>query len=503
MRTAVVLRMRYSAGLVVAYGVGAAELFLIVVLLGRSSAPGAQSLVTLRNAVTLTVLLLISLAIANLCTTKFVWPALRWYSRGEEPTDVQRREVLDMATRQTLVHVGLWVACGAIFIAMNLGGDGRNIALIALAVVFGGAAMSCLGYLVTEATLRPVIAAAMTTTPPQRRALGVTQRLVITWLLCTAIPVTAIVAIIVDRYLHWVVRADTPINAPILILAVTAIIAGLWGTVLVARSVSEPVRQVGRAMGEVERGRTDVSVGVHDLSEIGRLQMGFNSMVAGIAERERLRDLFNRHVGHHVASRAMERDESLGGDVRQVAVLFIDLTGSTAFADTHPPTEVAALLNDFFRIVVTAVDNHQGLINKFNGDAALAIFGAPVANPDPAGAALATARELRSALRSLESVDFGIGVSYGSVFAGDIGAEHRYEYTVIGDPVNEAARLTELAKARPGRILAAHQAVMMADRSEAEHWKRRGRTILRGRRSRTVLAEPVEAAASSARLLGR
>lgn len=490
-RKALWLRVRYSAGLLSAYGIGGVELFSIVVLLGRSGDPGAESLVTGRNALTVTLLLAMSLAVAYVFTTKYVVPALQWYSCGQEPTPAQQHAALAITTRQTRVHVTMWVASGGVFLVMNVPAGGRNIALIALAVVFGGAAMLCMGNLVTQAVLRPVIAAAMTAAPPQRPAPGVMQRLVVTWALCTAIPVTAIIAIIIDRYTTWVVRPDTPIEVPILILGGTAIIAGLRGTVLVSRSVSDPVREVGMAMAEVERGRTDVGVSVHDSSEIGRLQVGFNRMVAEIAERERLRDLFGRHVGHHVASRAIEQEDMLGGDVRQVAVLFIDLAGSTAFAATRPPIEVAALLNDFFRIVVTAVYDHHGWINKFTGDAALAIFGAPEEIDDPAGAALAAARSLRSALRSLESVDFGIGVSYGSVFAGNIGAEERYEYTVIGDPVNEAARLTERAKDRAGRILAAQQAVATASDEEAAHWKSRGRTRLRGRTTRTVYAEPV------------
>ncbi len=491
-RKAFLLRVRYSAGLIGAYGIGAAELFVVVVLLGRSSDPDAQSLVTGRNALTVTVLLALSLAVAYIFTTRFVVPSLQWFARDEKPTATQQHAALAITTRQTLVHVAMWIASGAVFLLVNIRSGGTNVALITIAVIFGGAAMLCMGYLVTEAILRPITAAAMIATPPQRRAPGVMQRLVITWALCTAIPVSGIVAIILDQYAQWVIRPDTPIEAPILILGVTAIGAGLRGTVLVSRSVSDPVREVGIAMGEVARGRTDVTVGVHDSSEIGRLQVGFNSMVAEVAERERLRDLFGRHVGHDVVSRAVDQEEMLGGDVQLVAVLFIDLAGSTAFAATRPPTEVAALLNDFFRIVVTAVDNHQGLINKFTGDAALAIFGAPLAIDDPAGAALATARELRSALRSLQAVDFGIGVSYGSVFAGNIGAEHRYEYTVIGDPVNEAARLTERAKDRVGRILAAAQVVSTASADEAAHWKTRGGTKLRGRRARTVFAEPID-----------
>ena len=493
-RKALFLRVRYSAGLISAYGIGAGLVFCVIVLLGRTNAFEQPRLVTKGNILVMIGLLAVSLAVANMCTTKFVLPALRWYAREEQPTPEQQRAALDITSRQTIVHLSLWVVSGLVVLVVNLDEGGRTVTIIGLAVLFGGAAMACLGYLVTEATLRPIIAAAMIASPPQRRAPGVMQRLVITWALCTAIPVTAIGAIVVDRHLKLVIRADTPIETPILILAFIAIAAGLYGTVLVSWSVSDPVREVGVAMGEVERGNTEVSVSVHDSSEIGRLQMGFNRMVTTIAERERLRDLFDRHVGHDVASRAIEQDERLGGDVATVAVLFIDLAGSTAFAATRPPTEVAELLNDFFHIVVTAVDQHGGFINKFGGDAALAIYGAPVPVDDPAGEALATARELRASLRSLKSVDFGIGVSYGSVFAGDIGAEHRYEYTVIGDPVNEAARLTELAKSRVGRILAAEQAVAAASADEAELWKRRGKITLRGRGARTVLAEPRERA---------
>ena len=207
-------------------------------------------------------------------------------------------------------------------------------------------------------------------------------------------------------------------------------------------------------MAQVEAGSIDTVVGVYEKSEIGLLQSGFNRMVTGIAERDRLRDLFGRHVGADVARRAIEEGTSLSGDVRDAAILFIDLVGSTTLAASRPPQEVAQVLNDFFHIVVSAVDDHRGLINKFQGDAALAIFGAPLASDGAASAALATARRLRDQLRRLPMVDFGIRrVSAGPVFAGNIGAENRYEYTVVGDAVNEAARLADFAKTLDQRIV--------------------------------------------------
>ena len=156
---------------------------------------------------------------------------------------------------------------------------------------------------------------------------------------------------------------------------------------------------------------------------------------------------------------------SLSGDVREAAILYIDLVGSTQLASSSPPQRVAEVLNDFFRIVVAAVDEREGLINKFEGDAALVVFGAPLHTDNAASSALATARELSNKLHELPMVDFGIGVSAGQVFAGNVGAENRYEYTVIGDPVNEAARLADLAKTSEGRVLCSAAAVDRADAS--------------------------------------
>jgi class 3 adenylate cyclase len=120
----------------------------------------------------------------------------------------------------------------------------------------------------------------------------------------------------------------------------------------------------------------------------------------------------------------------------------------------------------------------------------LAVFGAPLRTDDPASAALATARTLGVELRRLP-VDFGIGVSAGPVFAGNIGAENRYEYTVVGDAVNEAARLADLAKDYAGRVLCSGAAIKQAAESERGRWTAHGSEILRGRSVPTDISTPV------------
>jgi adenylate cyclase len=143
-------------------------------------------------------------------------------------------------------------------------------------------------------------------------------------------------------------------------------------------------------------------------------------------------------------------------------------------------------------VIVEEVDRHHGLLNKFEGDASLAVFGAPIELPCPEDEALAAARAISRRLRAeVSDVSAGIGVSAGQVVAGNVGAYERYEYTVIGDPVNEAARLSEEAKSRPERVLASGTAVDAAG-DERPHWTFDGEVVLRGRDEPTRLAIPVE-----------
>ena len=135
---------------------------------------------------------------------------------------------------------------------------------------------------------------------------------------------------------------------------------------------------------------------------------------------------------------------------------------------------------------------HEGLVNKFEGDAALCVFGAPVPQEDHAARALASARELRARIDALDGgLDAAIGVASGTAVAGYVGAEARFEYTVVGDPVNEAARLTELAKEHAERLLASGETVVAAGEPEAARWSLDGETVLRGRLCPTRLAIPV------------
>ncbi|MBV8786521.1 MAG: HAMP domain-containing protein [Mycobacterium sp.] len=416
-------------------------------------------------------------------------PTLGWYVAGDEPTPEQREAAMRLVGRQSAILLGAWGISGAAFSVMNLRGGPQVLLPILLGVLLGGPAAAGMGMLLSQHTLRPIMGAATRGSEPQLAVPGVFARLVLLWFSCSALPIGVIAILMVLRSYGWLIQKSTSLDVPILVVSLAAFLLGLPTMILTSRSISDPIGEVVDAMAQVEHGHMDAYVGAYERSQIGRLQTGFNEMVAGLAERDRLRDLFGRHVGADVAHRAIEQGATLSGEVVEAAVLFIDLVGSTQLAESRPPQEVAQVLNDFFRIVVEAVDENQGLINKFAGDAALAVFGAPLRNNEPASAALATARALATQLRRLP-VDFGIGVSAGRVFAGNIGAENRYEYTVIGDAVNEAARLADLAKTADRRILCSAAAIDRSEEDERAQWAECYSTVLRGRSEATHVSAP-------------
>ncbi|MBB3038260.1 adenylate/guanylate cyclase domain-containing protein [Hoyosella altamirensis] len=207
-------------------------------------------------------------------------------------------------------------------------------------------------------------------------------------------------------------------------------------------------------------------------------------------ENTQLQQLLAQHVGRDVAHQALVSGSGIGGETRFVAVLFVDLVGSTTAVSTMRPAEVVAMLNTFFELVIRVVERHGGFVNKFVGDEALVIFGAPAYRADATTSALTAARELVAELEAIPGIQVGIGVSAGTVLAGNIGSAERFEYTVIGDPVNEAARLTELAKKQPGSILASSYAVDFSGDGEQALWETGELVKLRGRNKLTRLAWP-------------
>lgn len=477
--------------LFLANAIGALVVFALLALVLPGTDLDDASKIRLFNGVLAAIYLLVALVLGLVIGLTYARPMVRWLKADRDPTEQEQLRALRAPLVVLGLEAALWIVAAALFGGLNVIFDGKLALRVAIAVLLGGVTTSAVSYLLSEYVLRPVAARALSIGPPSRAAApGVSVKLALSWALGTAAPVLGLVLIGIAALVDEDASAHD-LALTMLSLGAVALIVGLLATAIAIRSVSGPVRSVRNAVREVEQGELEVEVRVDDGSELGRLQAGVNRMVRGLREREELRDLFGRHVGEDVARAALDRGVELGGELRDVAVLFVDVVGSTTLASERPPEEVVELLNKFFGVVVEVVDEHGGWINKFEGDAALAIFGAPTPLDDRDTCILTAARVMGERLREeVAGLEAGIGVSAGEAVAGNIGATARFEYTVIGDPVNEAARLTEVAKEKPGRVVAAARLVEAASESERARWEVCGSVELRGRPEPTDIAVP-------------
>lgn len=458
----------------------------LVVVYARMTAPVDPDVPRLQNELAT---LALYVAILSVLVPIARWRSLRLFAgdlafidEGRAPTEDERLRLLSLPGRTVRWAARYWVVVAIVTAAGSSTGPepGRSAFLNAVAVVYIAVVLSGLAYLVTERELRPVLASAFGgEAPAEGQGIGPRMRLAVAWVLGASLPLAAIALTPLIRSPH----APFPLWAPVVFTAVSAIVVGSGLQREAARSVTDPIESVRTALARVEAGDLDVAVAVDDGGELGRLQAGVNRMVEGLRERQRIQDLFGRQVGEAVARRALADGAALGGEVRDVSALFVDVIGSTGLAQRLEPEQVVALLNRFFGTVVSTAAAEGGWVNKFAGDGALCIFGAPETMPDHRVRALRAARRMASDLALLAEeqpeLRAGIGVSSGPVVAGNVGDERRYEYTVIGAPVNEAARLTEAAKSDPGCVLASAAALEGAD-GEATAWEPAGAVPLRG-----------------------
>ncbi|RJO77044.1 adenylate/guanylate cyclase domain-containing protein [Nocardia panacis] len=417
--------------------------------------------------------------------------ALRWAKHPDGVPDEAEQIAASRLPRRLVLHEALlWLLGAAVLVPLYGVAEHALIPKLLLGNVFSALFVCTNSYLLMEFALRVITARVLEAAPAQRRrGIGVFGRALLVWLLGTGVPLTLLMTVAVWALVQDSVSTER-LAVCVLSLGGAMLVFGQLLTMQVVSATVAPIRGVRQALRRVEDGDLDVAVTVYDGTELGELQSGFNHMVDGLRERERLRELFGRHVGHEVAAAALAGDPTPGGVETEAAALFIDIVGSTTMAATRPAREIVAILNRFFGIVVDEVERFGGLLNKFEGDAALAVFGTPTALSDAPGAALACGRAIRDRLDS-SAPDFiaAIGVSSGPVVAGNVGARRRYEFTVIGDPVNEAARLCELAK-HDDLLLASASTVDAAMPTESARWQLGELVTLRGRILPTRLARP-------------
>ena len=222
-----------------------------------------------------------------------------------------------------------------------------------------------------------------------------------------------------------------------------------------ARRLTRPVQQLAEHTAVIARGDYATTITLDRTDELGRLADSFNRMSAGLAERDRVRDLLDKNVSPEVAAQLMRDGAALGGEEREVTILFADLRGFTTLSEQLPPRELLTLLNRYLDRMSAEIEQQGGIIDKYIGDAIMALFGAPVAQSDAPARALAAALAMQRALVAFNAelaaegrapLGIGIGINTARIVAGNIGSHRRLNYSVIGDGVNIAARIESLTR---------------------------------------------------------
>ncbi|OBK76875.1 adenylate/guanylate cyclase domain-containing protein [Mycobacterium sp. 1165178.9] len=223
-----------------------------------------------------------------------------------------------------------------------------------------------------------------------------------------------------------------------------------------------PIRDLAEGTERVALGRYSQRLPVVQDDDLGALAASFNRMQSGLAERQRLQSAFGTYVDPALAARLLQQgDDVFTGERREVTVMFVDIRDFTPFAEANSAEDTVARLNAVFEIVVPAVVDAGGHVNKFLGDGALAVFGAPneLANHADAAVAAAVLIQRLVAERFGGELRIGIGINTGKVIAGTIGGGSKLEFTLIGDTVNVAARVEELTKTTGDAILLTRRSV--------------------------------------------
>lgn len=225
------------------------------------------------------------------------------------------------------------------------------------------------------------------------------------------------------------------------------LVVSLIAVMLLARSFSRPIMRLAKVVSRIEQGDYQIKARVTSADEVGQLATSVNSMATGLAEKEKVRDLLGKVVSPQIAEELLSHPVELGGEEREVTILFADIRGFTSYCESLPPAEVLQELNKVLSVISNIVEDEQGVVDKYLGDAVMALFGAPIAGAKDADNAMAAALRIIAALESLNSALAAcVGVHTGTVVAGNLGSSNRLNYSVIGDSVNLAARLESLTR---------------------------------------------------------
>jgi adenylate cyclase len=424
-------------------------------------------------------------------------PLFEW-TRGRRDPEVARQAWNAAVTFPRRVVTGaIWWQIAfihipaPIFIVLLLHLPAYSVLVIAAGSVVTSIYAAILHFFYAEIALRPIVREIAEYLPAEfpEQEVSVPLR----WKLLGALPLINVITGVVVSGLSSESHSLKNLGVSVVVAVAVAFTLSLELTALVTRSVMTPLRDLLAVIPRVKEGDLSARVPVVSGDEMGTLARSFNDMVEGLEERERLREAFGSYVDPGVAERVLEEGTKLEGEEVEVTVLFVDIRNFTAFAENASARETVDYLNDFFGCVVPVLLEHGGHANKYVGDGVLGVFGAPERLPDHADRALAAAIQIDRAVeeRYGDALRIGIGVNSGPVSAGTVGGGGRLEFTVIGDPVNVAARVEAATRELEERILVTESTRALLSDDLRKQLEPRGALPVRGRTEPVNVYAPV------------
>lgn len=224
---------------------------------------------------------------------------------------------------------------------------------------------------------------------------------------------------------------------------------------LFSGTISWPIRELAAAAERISSGDFKIALKPRAKDEVGDLALAFNDMAKGLEERDRVKATFEKFHNKEIADKLLSGEVKLGGERKEAVIFFSDVRGFTAMSETMEPEQVVEMLNEYMTRMVSIIRAHHGIVDKYVGDAIMAIWGVPMGGENDATNAVMACLRMREELAQLNQLrlsrgqnelKIGMGLNMGPVIAGNIGSEDKMEYTVIGDSVNLASRMESLTK---------------------------------------------------------
>jgi adenylate cyclase len=446
-------------------------------------------------------------------SARWFGPLARWRERLREGTDPAavpetiRRRVLNAPLANTVLTQAGWTIAGLFYLiylhavaALAPGEVGRITAAL---ILVAGPLTAALTFLASEYYLRRQVPMFFPDGRIERAGVlrvPILARLAGTFAVTSILPLLLMMLVDFGMERRYEVRVHPDVGAfwthLVRAQGFIAIVTGLFSLVmtwLVARFINRPVQALRAAMARVAAGDLSVRAPVRSADELGELNAHFNAMVDDLRAHERTREIFGRYVSPAVARDALERGVALGGEAIAATAMFVDLRGFTAMSRRGTPAHVVEVLTEYYAIVERVCEREGGVITQFLGDGVVVVYGAPL---QPlarharaavrAAIALQHALAERNAVSAGEPLEAGIGICTGDMVAGNVGTGGRVTYTIVGDAVNQAARLQVMTRDLASSILITASTQMALGSESGVALRPFGPVPLKG------IAEPVE-----------